>query len=115
MERPRGFAGVRIDVGYHAALSRYVARARPNKSLHASRDCLFLKMLYQFIVAATARPRELNRSVAKWMLTTNFALGRKSSLANAARFRVCSLSTCSLTIRSIANSVAKKLILNGSR
>jgi len=45
-------------------LTKTVARynlGRPNKSLHASRDCVFLKMPYQFIVAATARPRELNR------------------------------------------------------
>ena len=37
---------------------------RHNKSLHASRDCVSLKMLYQFIVAAIARPRELNRYVS---------------------------------------------------
>jgi hypothetical protein len=61
MECPRGFAGIGLTVGDNAALSRYVARARPNKSLHASRDCVFLKKLYQFIAAATARPRQLNR------------------------------------------------------
>ena len=38
-----------------------------NNSLHASRASVFLKMLYQFNVAAIARPRELNRSVATFM------------------------------------------------
>ena len=92
MERPRGFAGVRIDVGYHAALSRYVARARPNKSLHASRDCLFLKMLYQFIVAATARPRELIHYPAS-LFENKTKPARGLSLTRAARLAL--RQTCS--------------------
>src|SRR6266516_8117192 len=49
-----------------------------NKSLHASRDCVSLKMLYQFIVAAIARPRELNRWATHHECTWSTAVVRYS-------------------------------------
>jgi hypothetical protein len=41
---------------------------RDNKSLHASRESVSLKFLYQFIVAAIARPRELHRWAANFAM-----------------------------------------------
>jgi len=44
--------------------TRGLTTTPPNKSLHASRDSVFLNLLLKFNLAAIARPRELTRYAA---------------------------------------------------